>query len=143
MQPPFTRDMSHLTNLGSTFLNSSNAHDCSSNIARTKSRDSHLSMAAASRWVWGDRVSSRRHGVTGEVVIRMRKARARGDTPCCTDSSESHKYCGCPRGSQVVPLLFIRIHIPPTVLHSPSSSRTDVCKHNGIYRAMRAINRAL
>ena len=31
----------------STFLNSSNAHDCSLNIARIESRDSHLSMAAA------------------------------------------------------------------------------------------------
>ena len=43
-----TTGASHLINFGSPFLNSSNAWDCSLNIARIESVDSHLSSILAS-----------------------------------------------------------------------------------------------
>ena len=43
-----TSGPSHLINLGSPFLNSSNARDCFWNMARTASGDSHLSIMQAS-----------------------------------------------------------------------------------------------
>jgi len=43
-----TTGASHLINFGSLFLNSSNAWDCSLNIARIESGDSHLSSILAS-----------------------------------------------------------------------------------------------
>jgi hypothetical protein len=48
---PLTMGVSHLFNFGSPFLNSSNAWDCSLNIARISSDDWHLSMAAARGWL--------------------------------------------------------------------------------------------
>ena len=48
---PLTTGLSHLINLGSPFLNSSKAWDCSWNIARIESGDSHPWMAVASGWL--------------------------------------------------------------------------------------------
>jgi len=73
-----TTGASHLNNLGSPFLNLSNARDCSWNTARIESGDPHLSMMAATgplrrswpvRSVYLSKAPPKRASKLGEVVV--------------------------------------------------------------------------